>query len=325
GNMMVLLGTRVTTTAKARQEVQLEQVLACYPGLNADDFESDAVSLLLDWLTPPTNPTALLANAKSLVPRGYEIFKQLGCAGCHSGPFLTNNRMERLYARRSSELGIAPPSTAGFRPLGRGTGPALETAPYRSLANRALQLFVAPPYDPATGKALTEGGAVPGLFGSRPVGYKTLQLRYLWGSAPYLHDGGVAVALKPGSAPPGDDLKALLARPAADKFYGMGTLLAYRETHQSGEPWPNAALSLQALVLEGERRRVAADNRAPVLPVPLGDADNPLHAPAQTSLASLGVEGIGHEFFIDDVPGGDRVTALVAFLLALDDEPGALP
>jgi hypothetical protein len=37
------------------------------------------------------------------------------------------------------------------------------------------------------------------------------------------------------------------------------------------------------------------------------------------------VDGSGHDFYIDDVPGGDRVTALVAFLMALDDAPGELP
>lgn len=325
GSMMVLLGTRVTTTAKVRSAVNLDAILARYPGLDADDFESDAVSLFLDWLTPPTNPTALLARAKNLVPRGYEIFKTAGCVNCHSGPFMTDNRMQRLYDRREREIGIAAPSTAGFRSLGRGSGPALETSPYRTLANRPLQLFVAPPYDPESGRAVAAGSPLNGLFGTRAVGYKTLQLRYLWGSAPYLHDGGVAVALKPGAAPAGDDLKALLARPQADKLYGMGSLLAYRETNQTGGPWPNAALSLQALVLASERALAVADNRARVMPVPIGDADNPLHAPGVTSLAELGVEGVGHEYFIDDVPGGEDVSALVAFLLALDDEPGVLP
>ena len=42
-------------------------------------------------------------------------------------------------------------------------------------------------------------------------------------------------------------------------------------------------------------------------------------------MTSLGVSGIGHEFWIDDTPGGDRITALVAFLLALDDRPCELP
>lgn len=325
GSMLVLFGTRVRTSAAAKQEVELSALLKRYPGLNADDLQSDAVSAWLDWLTPPPNRSALLAGSKSLVARGYEVFREAGCAACHSGPFLTDNRMHRLFDRRSEELGIAAPSTAGFRSLGRGVGPELRTTPYRSLANRPLQLLVAPPYDPATGAATSAGTPIAGLLGSRAVGYKTVTLRFLWGSAPYLHDGGVGVALAPGVAPAGDDLRALLRRPAADKLYGMASLLAYREQHPTTAPWPNAALSLQALVLKGERAQVLADNRAPKLPVPVGSADNPLRAPAHVSLESLGVEGGGHEFWIEDEPGGERVTALVAFLLALDDAPGELP
>jgi hypothetical protein len=325
GSMLVLFGTRVTTTPAVRKEYDVENLIQRYPGLNADDFQSDAVSLMLDWLTPPPNTTALLGNAKSLVQQGYDVFRDAGCANCHAGPYLTNNRMARLYDRRSKEVGIAAPSTAGFRALGRGKGPGIMTAPYRTLANRPLQLYVAPPFDPETGKPSSEGSPLQGLFGARPVGYKTLTLRYLWGSAPYLHDGGVAVALRPGTAPAGDDLRALLARPAEDKLYGMAPILLYREEHQSGEPWSNAALSLQALLLESERRELIATSRANLMPVPIGSADNPLGAPEKTSLAMLGVEGIGHEFWIDDVPGGERVSSLVAFLLALDDAPGELP
>ncbi len=164
-----------------------------------------------------------------------------------------------------------------------------------------------------------------GLFGSRAVGYKTLTLRYLWGSAPYLHDGGVAVALRPEVAPAGDDLKTLLSRPISEKLYGMASLLAYREAAQSGGPWPNAALSLQALLLECERQRVIVQNAAPLMAVPIGGADNPLGAPAKTSAESLGVQGVGHDFYLDDEPGGERITALIAFLLSLDDAPSELP
>jgi hypothetical protein len=321
GSMMVLLGTRVITRPDVRQKVDLEAWVKRYPQLNPDDFQSDAVSAMLDWLTPPPNRTPLLYNARHLVRTGYEIFKSEGCARCHAGSFLTDNDVERLYARRGQEIGIAAPSTSGFRSLGRGRGPGLLTTPNRSIANRELQLFVAPPYDAENGLATAPGGPLRGLFGTRPVGYKTLTLRYLWGSAPYLHDGGVAVSLRPGSVPAEDRLETLLARGEADKMYGMASLLAYREQHQTGEPWPNAALSLQGLLLRSEREKILADNRAPIVPVPTGSADNPLNAPSTTSLALLGVQGIGHEFWVNDVPGGERITSLVAFLLALDDDP----
>jgi hypothetical protein len=241
------------------------------------------------------------------------------------GPYLTDNAMHRLSDWRAEEVGTAAASTAAFRPLGRGQGPALNTAPYRALATRALKLYVAPDFDPETGDPTSEGSVAQGLLGDAVVGYKTLTLRYLWGSAPYLHDGGVGVAIAPGKAPAGDDLRALLARPASDKLFGMAPILVQREAQQSSGPWPNAALSLQALLLESERQRVVAGNRERIVPVPVGSADNPLGAPAHTSFALLGVEGRGHDFFVEDEPGGERITALIAFLLALDDAPGQLP
>jgi hypothetical protein len=324
GSMMVLLGTRVITSARARKEAHVDSWLARYPELNSDDFESDSVSLLLDSLVPPTNHSPLLHGQSALVARGYELFESEGCADCHRGPYLTDNSMHRLFDRRSQEIGIAAPSTAGFRALGRGGGPALGTAPFRSLSNRALQLYVAGPYDPKTGETTSEGNVFNGLFGTRPVGYKSLTLRHLWGSAPYLHDGGVGVALKPGVSPADADLVRLLQRPVSDQLQGTGPILAYREEHQTAGPWPNAALSLQALLLEAVRENVLANNQAPLMAVPKA-AGEQLSVPERVSIASLGVEGQGHAFWIDDVPGGPRVSALIAFLLSLDDNPGELP
>jgi hypothetical protein len=325
GNMLTLLGTRVVTRPAVRRAAELDKLMARYPALNADDFESDVVSLQLDSLTPPANRTRLLAGARDQVARGYAVFQEEGCATCHQGPYLTDNRMHRLSGWRADEVGISAASTAGFRPLGRGTGPSLETAPYRAIATRPLKLYVAPGFEPDTGRPAGKGGIWRGLFGDPVVGYKTMTLRYLWGSAPYLHDGGVGVGLAPGAAPAGDDLRALLARPAADKLYGMSPILAWREEHESSGPWPNAALSLQALLLEGERRKVIEGNHQALMPVAIGAAENPLGAPAHVSLALLGVEGRGHDFWVDDEPGGERITSLVAFLLALDDAPGELP
>jgi hypothetical protein len=47
--------------------------------------------------------------------------------------------------------------------------------------------------------------------------------------------------------------------------------------------------------------------------------------PESVSMESLGVSGVGHELWVNDVVGGDRITALVAFLLALDDKPASCP
>ncbi len=319
GGVMALLGTRVRTPPEILQAPVVQEILQNHPEINREELLTDAVSLMLDWNEPPPNVSPLLANAASLVPRGYEVFKRAGCADCHRGPFLTDNRIFRFSASRADENGIAVPSTAGW---GAPRGPAMETAPYRAIGTRELQMFVAPSYNPATGEATEAGSLANGLFGTnKHVGYKTITLRHLWGSAPYLHDGGVGVTLKPNAAPVGDDLQALLARPASDKIYGMAGILTRWEADPASRIRANAALSLQALLLRSERARVIEENQVRVVPVPAPHQE--IREPL--SMALLGVEGIGHEFYLDDVPGGEDVTALVAFLLALDDNPGSLP
>jgi len=158
------------------------------------------------------------------------------------------------------------------------------------------------------------GGFFGKLLGSERTGYKVVTLRYLWGSAPYLHDGGVAVTLRYEAQPAGDDLQSLLRRPDNDKIHGVAQILAARDANPASYARANAALSLQALLLRSERDKVIAANREPVYPIP-GSSD-------RLAIASIHIQGIGHAYWINDEPGGDRVTALVAFLLALDDDPG---
>lgn len=292
GQMTGMLGTRVITPPEIREQFNVAALEKKY-GLNGDEFVSQAVNIMLDWVEPPANRSALLARAQlaGLVPKGYVIFRQQGCATCHAGPFFTDNRILPLQ-----EIG---------------------TNHSRTMATEPLQTFVAPEYDPATGLAISQGvfGFIGKLFGSKQhFGYKVVTLRYLWGSAPYLHDGGVGVALRPGSTAAGDDLQALLRRPEEDKLYGMGQILAYREDNSESYLRPNAALSLQALLLKSERDKVLVANRQPDYPIPASTA--------RTSMAFMNIQGIGHTYWIDDTPGGDTITALVAFLLALDDDPG---
>ncbi len=289
--MTGLLGIRVITTPEIRMEYHVDALETKY-GLNGDEFVTEAVSHMLDWVDPPMNHSTLLANARQagLVEKGYEIFTTQGCASCHAGPFFTNNK-------------IIPLDQIG-------------TNGARARATEPLQTFVAPEYDPSTGKAISTGffGFFAKLFGSKQkYGYKVVTLRYLWGTAPYLHDGGVGVSLRPGSASE-SDLQALLKRPEHEKLYGMGQILSFREANPESYLRPSAALSLQALLLESERQKVVTANHEAVIPDP-GRSE-------RVSMNAMNVQGIGHDMYIDDTPGGDKITALVAFLLALDDDPG---
>ena len=290
--MTGMLGVRVITTPEVREKYNVDELEAKY-GLNGDEFITNAVSLMLNWLEPPANHSPLLKNAKEkgLVEKGYQVFKDHGCADCHAGPFLTNNKIIPLHEIKTNNA--------------------------RALATEPLQTFIAPEYDPATGEAISTGigGVLAKWFGSKQTyGYKVVTLRYLWGTAPYLHDGGVGVTVKPGSKVEEEDLQILLSTPENYKLYGMGEILSYRENVPDSYLRPNAALSLQALLLKSEREKVIESNKTEHYPITGTDK--------KLALANMNIQGVGHNNYVDDVPGGEKITALVAFLLALDDKPG---
>jgi len=291
GPMIGLLGTRVVTPQAIRDKYNVGELEKKY-GLNGDEFVTEAVSMMLDWVEPPPNRSTLLANARQagLVEKGSKVFQDEGCARCHAGPYFTNNTIIPLKEIATDEA--------------------------RSAATRPLQTFLAPQYDPRTGLAVSGGlrGFFGKLLGNERTGYKVVTLRYLWGSAPYLHDGGVAVSLRSNTQPAEDQLQGLLRRPDNDKVFGVAQILAARDANPLSYLRANAALSLQALLLKAERDKVIAANKEPVYPIP-GTSDH-------LALASIHIQGIGHDFWINDDAGGDRITALIAFLLALDDDPG---
>ena len=99
-----------------------------------------------------------------------------------------------------------------------------------------------------------QGTGVPAkFFGGERTGYKVVTLRYLWGSAPYLHDGGVAVTLRNDSQSAGVDLQSLLRRPESDKITESRRSSPARDANPAQYSRANAALSLQAMLLKPER------------------------------------------------------------------------
>lgn len=326
---MALLGIRLRTPDHLRKELDLDAVAKRYPALNMDDFVNQCVNLMLDWMEPPPNVSPLLAASKALVPTGHAVFREAGCEQCHRGPFGTDNVIHPVSSDPTVQFGLPrATTTAGWRVLDRASGPAIGTNPERTLDGRNLRRLVSPPYDPATGLPYRAGGPLPGLLSVQLNGYKSTTLRNLWVTAPYLHEGSVGVGLEPGTDP-GTDLRALLARAGSPEvIYGMGEMLGRRERDHANVARPNAALSLQALVLKSERERVVAANHRPTMSVTRGGTwrESP-NDPARElmSMDELGSYATGHDFYLDDQPGGEKVTALVAWLLAQDDCPRALP
>jgi hypothetical protein len=278
----------------------LEPTLFTYNGLvfspnteNQDDiaggtflFANNAMSAFQNSLVPPANRT--FENWKALftgsVKRGAKVFEQAKCTTCHIPPFFTDNKIHSV-----DEIG---------------------TNPARAQSRLALNDLLVPPklytFDtpvpippdaqvldiPTQGISETSTTLPQGILPNG--GYKTTSLRGLYLSAPYLHDGGVAV--RSGS------LKVAWNgsfRVVDSSGLGLSATL-------SAGLSADAASSLRALVDRELRALVIRSNQ-----------DNP-------ALVSSNLDGTGHEFYADKQAGFTprQQTDLINFLLALDDNPG---
>ena len=248
-------------------------------------FADNAMSAFQNSLVPPANQTsenwqALNSNS---VQRGAKVFEQANCATCHIPPFFTDHKIHPL-----DEIG---------------------TNPARAQSRLALNKFLVPPklYTFNTPVPIPDNAEVldvptQGISDSPTTlpkgilpkgGYKTTSLRGLYLSAPYLHDGGVAVRAGSLNVDSNGNFQVV------DKS-GLGLT----GTLSVGIP-ADAASSLRALV--------DRELRAIVVKANLG---NP-------SLVRSNLDGTGHDFYVDRQAGfnPNQQTDLINFLLALDDNP----
>ncbi|WP_243146631.1 di-heme oxidoredictase family protein [Scytonema sp. UIC 10036] len=248
-------------------------------------FANNAMSAFQNSLVPPANrtPENLRALKSGSVIRGAKVFQQANCATCHIPPFFTDNKIHSVEeigtnpARARSRLGLnqllVPPKIY-----------TLDT-PVPIPAN-AQVLDVPTEGISDTPTTLPEGILPNG-------GYKTTSLRGLYLSAPYLHDGGVAV--REGSLDFAQDGSFTVVD---NSGLGLtGTL--------SQAKGADAASSLRALVDRELRALVITANKA-----------NP-------ALVSNNLDGTGHNFYVDEQAGfsPQQQADLVNFMLALDDDP----
>jgi hypothetical protein len=249
-------------------------------------FAENAMSAFQNSLVPPANQTAenwQALNSNS-VKRGAKIFEKANCATCHIPPYFTDNKIHPLDeigtnpARAQSRLGLekilVPPKLYTFNT----SVPIPENAEVLDVPTQGIS---------DTPTTLPKGILPKG-------GYKTLSLRGLYLSAPYLHDGGVSV--RQGSL----KVDSNGSFTVVDKS-GLGLT----GTLSFGIP-ADAASSLRALVDRELRAMVVKANKA-----------NP-------SLVSSNLNGTGHDFYVDRLAGFNpkQQTDLINFLLALDDAPG---
>lgn len=235
---------------------------------------------------PPNRSLENQINLHSgAVLRGAEVFREANCIACHTPPFFTNGRIIPY-----SEIRTSPKRAKGRRMydglLVEAQLPSFDQpVPLPSNPN----LITLPPSPGASSNLLLP----PGLD-NPDGGYKVAGLLGTYLKAPYLHDGSVASTADAISI-------------AADGSYTVvnrsgigipGTTKLGRAIH--------AGNSLRVL-LDRDLRAILLENNA-----------------ADPTLVINGVEGTGHEFFVDPAGGFDyqQQSDLVAFLLALDDNPG---
>ncbi|MEX2397645.1 MAG: hypothetical protein WD491_11490, partial [Balneolales bacterium] len=175
--------------------------------------EINAISAFQNTLVPPPPHES---TSTSRIIQGRRVFLDAGCQDCHSGPAFTNNQVlpveevgtEPIRARAFDELEeiLVPPTAYPFDtniPVPPGT--------------RTIDI----PMDIVDQDQIELAWAIAGTDG----GYKVKGLLGLNWTAPYLHDGGVAVGADantqlglPGTlfrgipADPGESLRALFDR-----------------------------------------------------------------------------------------------------------------
>ncbi|WP_226889655.1 di-heme oxidoredictase family protein [Nostoc sp. MG11] len=249
-------------------------------------FANNAMSAFQNSLVPPANKTsenwqALNSNS---VRRGAKVFEKANCATCHIPPFFTDNKIHSIDeirtnpARAESRLGLSnllvPPKLYTFNtPVPIPANAEVLDVPTQGISDSPTTL---------------PKGILP------KGGYKTTSLRGLYLSAPYLHDGGVAVRAGSLQVNPNGSFTVV------DKS-GLGLTGTLSQSIPA-----NAASSLRALVDRELRALVVKANKA-----------NP-------SLVRSNLDGTGHEFYVDRQAGfnSNQQTDLINFLLALDDDPG---
>jgi hypothetical protein len=128
-------------------------------------------------------PNAASGDAAS-IKAGRGVFERAGCAGCHSGPALTNNRIIPV-----EEIGTEPTrARAGAKMEARLSPPAMFATDTPFPLPESPKI-VPIPLDGDALKQVQLGWAHAGTKG----GYKVPNLVGLAWTAPYLHDSGVSV------------------------------------------------------------------------------------------------------------------------------------
>jgi mono/diheme cytochrome c family protein len=239
------------------------------------------------WQNTLAPPPVPEPQDPNALQQGAKVFNQAGCAECHSGRRFTNHT---VVSQR--KVGTQPSRAEALTALAQSfvapqTYPNSASVPLSSqVPTLEVPTDITPKADQQRAFAL----------GDRSGGYKVPSLIGVAVTAPYLHDGGVAAsseALKAGE----DGFEVV----DTHQLGMAGTLM------QNIIPDPDASLRL--LLDRRLRQPMVVANRA-----------NP-------DLQRSNIDGSGHSYWVDKAAGftPQDQTALIQFLLSLDDDPTLLP
>lgn len=199
-------------------------LLSSSPGYRAWE-QMNAIAAFMNSLYPvKTN----LHKSQSQIEEGRVVFEKGGCISCHGGPYLTNNKL--IPAK---EIGTNPTRANALKKTEKYFGKQLmydAQTPVPLPKNPKIEEIQMTEEER---QQLELGWA----HGNNEGGYKIPSLYGLFWSAPYLHDGGVAIG------------------PDSTRDFGLPG------THMKGIK-PEARNSLLALIDSKLRSRVIAENQA---------------------------------------------------------------
>jgi hypothetical protein len=224
---------------------------------------------------------------QSTLQRGAAVFANANCAQCHSGRYFTNHDVIPI-----EEVKSQPSRASALAKLPPAMVPP-ETYPPNirvPLPTEPKILSIPTDITPQHNQELAYASNNNG-------GYKVQNLVGLYVTAPYLHDGGVAATAT--ALQQEADGSYSVANP--DEMGLAGTAV------QNRKPDPEASLRV---LLDRQLRDIAVT----------ANRQNP-------DLQMIHADGSGHEYWVDAKAGfsPEDQTALIQFLLAIDDEPALLP
>jgi Di-haem oxidoreductase, putative peroxidase len=231
-------------------------------------------------------PNPATADAEVL-RQGAAVFDKANCASCHLGRYFTNHDV----------IAEAEIQSQPSRAVALAKFPQTFVPPETYPNSTSVPLPTDPPVIPVPVEITPQKVRDLAYAVDSAGGYKVQNLIGLYVTAPYLHDGGVAAS----AAALKQEVNGSYSVADPNQMGLAGTLMQHIS--------PDAEASLRVLVDRKLRQAAVTANRA-----------NP-------DLRAIHADGSGHNYWVDQAAGftpADQ-TALVQFLLSIDDDPEVLP